>query len=216
METTTKVKSSASASGAVGPASPKLRRRPLFVVLAVALVAAGGLLGVWLWLSASSSSEVVVARANVERGHVIMAADLTTVRVALDPALMTVPAGEVGTVVGKRAASDLTAGTLLAPGQVTDQLPPTGGQSVVGIPVAPGLMPSEPLRAGDTVRLVQTPGQAGEVTGKPVTITATVLSVVPGNTQTVVDVEVSADRAAELAARAATGKVAIVLDSRTR
>ena len=86
----------------------------------------------------------------------------------------------------------------------------------MGIPVAPGLMPSEPLRAGDTVRLVQTPGQAGEVTGNPVTIAATVLSVVPGETQTVVDVVVSADRAAELAARAATGKVAIVLDSRTR
>ena len=48
------------------------------------------------------------------------------------------------------------------------------------------------------------------------TFTATVLSVVPGDAQTVVDVVVSADKAAELAARAATGRVAVVLDSRAR
>ena len=74
-------------------------------------------------------------------------------------------------------------------------------------------------KAGDIVRLVQTPGPQGEVSGKkpsPVTITATVVRVTPGETQTVVDVLVSQDRAAELAARAATGKVALVLDSRER
>ena len=123
----------------------------------------------------------------------------------------------MASILGRFAASDLTAGALLTPGQVTDQMQPTDGMSVVGIPVAPGLMPAEPLRSGDTVRLVQTPGPSGEVTGKkPVTITAEILRVTPGETQTVVDVVVSSDRAAELAARAATGKVAVVLDSRER
>ena len=47
-------------------------------------------------------------------------------------------------------------------------------------------------------------------------IVATVVRVTPGDTQTVVDVLVSQDRSAELAARAATGKLAVVLDSRER
>ena len=104
----------------------------------------------------------------------------------------------------------------MTPGQVADVVVPPAGESMVGVPVAAGLMPAEGLRPGDSVRLVQTPGQSGEVSGAPVTISATVLSVSPGDTQTVVDVLVSSDRAAELAARAATGRVAIVLDSRAK
>jgi hypothetical protein len=43
-----------------------------------------------------------------------------------------------------------------------------------------------------------------------------VVAVTPGDTQTVVDVVVDSGQAADLAARAATGKVAVVLDSRAR
>ena len=207
-------------TGRVPPESaepgPRLRRRPLLMVLAVGLVAAGAVLGVVLWAWSASGADVVMVRAEVQRGHPIAASDLGVVRVAVDPSVRTVPGPDMASMVGRRAAVDLTAGTLLAPGQLTDTLPPGSGMSVVGVPVVPGSMPSEPLRAGDTVRLVQTPGQAGEVTGTPVTFTATVLSVVPGDAQTVVDVVVSADKAAELAARAATGRVAVVLDSRAR
>jgi hypothetical protein len=196
--------------------APRLRRRPLLVVLAVAMVAAGALLGVWLWVSASSGVDVVVVRKPVDRGAVISADSLGTVRVSVDPGLKTVPAVDLQSLVGKRAASDLSAGALVTPGQVTDAVVPAAGQSLVGVPVAPGLMPSEGLRPGDPVRLVQTPGQSGDVSGSPVTISGTVSAVTPGDTQTVVDVLVSSDQAAELAARAATGKVAVVLDSRAK
>jgi hypothetical protein len=49
-------------------------------------------------------------------------------------------------------------------------------------------------------------------------ITATVVGIYPDSDsdQTVVSVQVRYDQAAELAARAATGKVALVLDSRER
>jgi len=69
------------------------------------------------------------------------------------------------------------------------------------------------------VRVVATPGQQGEVTDEEQrSITATVVGVYPADDsgQTVVSVQVPYDRAAELAARAATGKVAVVLDSRER
>ena len=199
------------------PASPRLRRRPLLVVVAVALVAMGAMAGVWLWSAASTSVEVVVVRADVQRGAIIAATALGRVRVTVDPSVRTVPGDEMASMVGRSAAVDLSAGTLLTPDQVTDLVQPSTGMSMVGIPVAPGLMPSEQLRAGDVVRLVQTPGPSGVVSSKaPVTITATVVRVTPGETQTVVDVLVTQDRAAELAARAATGKVAVVLDSRKR
>lgn len=201
-------------SSVATPSAQKLQRQPLLVVLAVLLVSAGAVSGLWLWASSTSATEVVAVRASVERGHVITESDLSVVRVSVDPSVETIPSAQVDTLVGRRAAADLTKGTLLSPAQVTDAPVPGPGTSVVGVPVAPGSMPTEPLLAGDVVRLVHTPGPQGEVVGDPVTITATVLRVEPGDTQAVVDVVVSIDKAAELAARAATGRVAVVLDPR--
>jgi hypothetical protein len=91
--------------------------------------------------------------------------------------------------------------------------------SVVGVGLAPALLPGEPLQAGDRVRVVATPGDQGDVTsGGQRTIAATVVAVRGDSDtgQTVLSVQVPFDDAAELAARAATGKVAVVLDSRER
>jgi len=97
---------------------------------------------------------------------------------------------------------------------------PAKGMSVVGVSLPPALMPAVQLHSGDQVRIVATPGAQGDVaTGtSPKSIEATVVGVRgTGDTgQIVVDVSVPHDQAAELAARAATGKVALVLDSRER
>lgn len=198
------------------PETTKLQRRPSAVVLALVLVCLGGLTGLWLWTSSSAATEVVAVRSPVERGQLIVPEDLTTVRVTLDPALRTVPASGLESLVGKRAVTDLAAGTLVAPEQVSDAVVPGAGLAVVAVPIAPGLIPSEPLKAGDTVRLVQAPAQGVEVTGAPAEITGTVLNVTPGDTETVVDVLVADNRAGELAARAASGDLALVLASRER
>lgn len=194
----------------------KLQRRPLTVVLAVVLVCLGGLTGLWLWTSSSSAIEVVAVKAPVERGQLITDTDLMTVRVTLDPSLRTVPATARESLVGMRAVTDLAVGTLVSPDQVSDAVVPGAGVAVVAVPIAPGLIPAEPLKAGDTVRLVQAPAQGGEVSAAPTEITATVLNVTPGDTQTVVDVLVADNRAGELAARAASGNLALVLASRER
>lgn len=198
------------------PETTKLQRRPSAVVLALVLVCLGGLTGLWLWTSSSAATEVVAVRSPVERGQLIVPEDLTTVRVTLDPALRTVPASGLESLVGKRAVTDLAAGPLVAPEQVSDAVVPGAGMAVVAVPIAPGLIPSEPLKAGDTVRLVQAPAQGVEVTGAPAEITGTVLNVTPGDTETVVDVLVADNRAGELAARAASGDLALVLASRER
>ena len=117
------------------------------------------------------------------------------------------------------APGDYNYRSVMANGAVTDNLVPGEGESLVGISLTPAQMPSEPLFGGDVVRIVTTPGDQGEVTDKePVTIEATVVGVsrVEETGETVVDVSVPEAEAADLAARAATGRVALVLDARER
>ena len=103
---------------------------------------------------------------------------------------------------------------------IASALVPAKGMSVVGVSLPPALMPATQLQSGDQVRIVATPGAQGDVAAGtiPKSIQATVVAVRgAGDTgQIVVDVSVPYDQAAELAARAATGKVALVLDSRER
>ena len=196
-------------------APPRLRRRPVALLVSVTAVVAGSLLGLWLWTTAGTTAQVLAARTLVHRGQVITAGDIEMVRVGLDPALHSVPASQESAVVGKRAALDLSPGGLLTPEDLTSTMVPAQGFSVVGVGLASGMLPAEPLVPGDAVRLVQTPGQQGDVIGTPVAIPATVVDVQSSATGdlTIVDVQVPADAAADLAARAATGKVALVLDS---
>ena len=140
-------------------------------------------------------------------------------RVSLDPSVASVPASQASAVVGKRAALDIAAGGLLTPAVIADETVPAKGQTVVGLALGNGMLPAIPLRTGDDVRVVQTPGAQGQVGDvSPVTVPATVVAVKRSEDgqYTLVDLLVSADAAPDLAARAATGKVAVVLDSRER
>lgn len=200
----------------VPPASPKLRRRPLQAILGVGLVAFGSLMGVWGWTSASTTTGVVATRTSIERGEQIEAQDLVVLQVNADPALRVIPGAQLDSLVGRRAATDIVAGSLVSPDQVADQLVPANGLSLVGVPLAAGQMPADELRGGDQVRIVQTPGAQGDVEGMPVTMSAEVLGVETVDGKTVVNLLVPSARAPELAARANTGKVALVVDARER
>jgi hypothetical protein len=209
----------ATAAGRAVPpivAPPKLRRRPGLIALSVALVCLGALVGGWLWLSASNAQEVLALRQTVHRGELIADEDLQAVRVSLDPALHPVPASARDAVVGKRASVDLAAGGLLPAGAVTDETVPQPGMSVVGLSLTGAQLPAEDLVSGDPVRVVSTPGEQGEVgTGAPATIEAVVVGVTtdPETGARIVDVTVPRTDAPRLAAWAATGKVAVILDS---
>lgn len=201
--------------------SPRLkrRRRPWVFALCAALVAAGALGTAFAFTSVNDTQEVLVVSRDIERGETIEAGDLSVVRVSVDPALTPVAGSQKAELEGSRAAFDLWAGTLLTEEAVTDSLVPGEGDSLVGIRLTPAQMPSEPLYSGDAVRIVTTPGDQGEVTDEPpVTIEATVVGVsrVTETGETIVDVSVPEQRAADLAARAATGRVALVLDARER
>jgi hypothetical protein len=205
--------------GALPPLPVKLRRRPALVVTALALMLVGALVSAWAYTSLANTQEVLVARVDVARGQVITAEDLKTARIGVDPSVRVVPATQAGQLVGQRAAVDLRAGQLLVPGVVTAEVYPQPGMSTVGLSLLAAQLPSEPLRVGDRVRVVSTPGAQGDVTPSTVVVfDGVVVAVSPrdANGASDVTVQVASGVAAELAARSATGKVAVVVDGRVR
>jgi hypothetical protein len=197
---------------------PKLRRRPMLIALGVTLIALGGVTAAWLTTVVGQTQPVLVLRADVDRGTIIESADLTVARIGVDPAVTPVPEGERDQVVGQHAAQDLAAGSLLTPGSVTDQVIPAAGESLVGVTVTRAQLPARPVRPGDVVRVVSTPrAQDDPPAGEPGTLKAVVVGsrVLADTGQVVVDVRVPARDAADLAARVATGRVALVLDGDT-
>ncbi len=198
---------------------PKLRRRPALLVGALVAICLGALLAAWAWTATTQTQEVLVARDTIERGAVIEADDLVRVRVSADPALKPVPASQLDEVVGQRAAVDVAGGAMLTPDSFTSGVVPDGTNSIVGVAFTPAQAPGLTLQVGDHVRVVATPGQGEESrSGVPEFSEGTVAAVHASDEtgQMVVDLLVPHADAAALAARAATGNVALILDSRER
>ena len=196
---------------------PKLRRRPALVAAAVAAVCVGALLAAWAWGATTNTQEVLVARHTIDRGSVIAASDLERVRLSADPALHPVPGSAFNDVVGQRAALDIAVGIMLTPDSFTSTMIPGHDQSVVGVSLTPARVPGLGLHSGDQVRVVVTPGQGDDIPpGTPPFNEAQVVGVHTDESSgnTIVDLLVSHADAALLAERAATGNVALVLDSR--
>ncbi len=196
------------------PPRVRSRRNPALLAAGAALIVAGAAGTAWLVTSMSNAEPVLAAAREIPAGHVLAAADVAVVQVGVDPAVATVPADQRDRLLGQRAASDLPAGQLLAPGSTTSDPIPAPGRSLVGVAVQPGQLPATPLGAGDPVTLVATPGDGQELptTANP-SMSATVVTTRPlDNGSTVVDVTVPTDRAATLAGWVSTGRVSIVRD----
>jgi len=203
------------------------RRRPGLIALSVALIAVGGLSGAVLYTSSGHRTSVVVVARDVPIGAQITQADLTEASIALDPAVKAVKASGEKQLLGQRAAVDLKAGSLLAPSQVTRKTLVGPNETLVGVSLKPSQLPATTLQSGQKVLIVSTPdpnatgadgGKAGGATGAPPeTLTATVVKVGDPQTGTgtvTVDVAVPAGDGPALAARVATGNVALIVASR--
>ena len=209
--------------GAPGPDQiappPKMRRRPAMVALSVALICVGGLASAWAWQSTSDTQEVLTVRDTVHRGELIEKADLVIVRIGIDPAISAVRAADMSTVVNKRAVLDIAAGGVITTGQVTDAAVPPAGFSVVGLSLTGAMLPTGELLPGDRVRIVPTGGEGGAAVPAgdtaPTAYPASVVGVSPDDVtgNTLVNVQVEVASAPVVAARAAAGQVALVLDS---
>lgn len=195
---------------------PRLRRRGLFVG-GLTLVALAGVAGTALWNSTTDTHAVLALSESVMRGEEITEESLTVANITLDSSLDPISVDDLDQVVGQHAASDVPAGTILTQGALTSELVPGSGEELVGLAVTPNQFPVERLLAGDTVRVVDTPREQDDPPeGEPSSTTATVVSVGPLDQtgRRVVDVIVEEGEGPQLAARAATGRIAIVLQSR--
>ncbi|MBT2611455.1 SAF domain-containing protein [Streptomyces sp. ISL-87] len=195
------------------------------IALSVALIAAGGLSGALLFTASGERSSVLVVARDVQVGAAITDADLAPASLALDPAVKAVPVTRKAGIVGQRAAVALKAGSLLSPGQVTSVSLVKAGEQLVGVALKPSQLPASRLAPGQKVLIVSTPdpaqaaagatsgGKAGEPAA-PKTLPATVVAVglaAPATGVAVVDVAVPASDGPTLAARVATGAVALII-----
>lgn len=205
------------AAPAIAPT--KTRRRSGVLAAGVALIVVGALGAAYLTQVAGNTVAVVAVARDVQPGEVIERADLTVADVSTDPALHPVPASRLNGLVGQRAAVALTTGSLLTAAAVTEQVLPAAGQSLVGVALQSAQLPAEPLQAGDRIRIVDTPARQGEPpSSTPRTIPGVVVSATAPDEsgQRIVNVTAPADQAADLAARVATGRIALILDTRER
>ncbi|MGA5873979.1 SAF domain-containing protein [Streptomyces cinereoruber] len=189
--------------------------------LAIALIAAGGGGGLLAFQATGERTPVLAVAKGVEAGDVIKDSDLVEAQVQLDPALKPVPAAERAKVVGKRASVALTPGALLTQGHVTTRTLVKPGERLVGIGLKTSQMPASRLSPGDKILVVSTPADGQSAAGKdgegadPQTIAARVVRVGEKSQTTgeqVVDVAVPSQFGPTLAAQAATGNVALVVD----
>lgn len=203
----------------LGTKPTKQSRRGARVGLSIALVAVGGLGGAYAYtaLSGPTVNVLVVSGSEIQRGQTIQASDLSEVALPRSTSgIDAVTSAHLDEVVGARATTTLLPGSILTSTSYSADLTPAKGTSIVGVALTSSQLPTEPLDAGDHVRIVDTPVQQGDPPAEdPSSVSAVVVSTHYDDvaSQTIVNVQVSSSDAANLAARAATGRVALILDS---
>lgn len=124
--------------------------------LAVLLVALGGLLAGFAFVTVASTQDYLAVSRQVPIGAVITNNDIAVVQLPASPGLKPIPAAQIRRVVGKRAAVTLVPGSLLTFQQLTDQILVGPGQRQVAVGLKPERLPAKRLNPGDQVTLVST------------------------------------------------------------
>lgn len=198
---------------------PKPRRRAWQVATAVALGACGAIGGTLAWTSTSAMTSVLVARESLHRGDVISAESFTTARTYDDAALDPVTPAELADLVGGRLSLDVAAGSIVTRAAVAGFEPTQAGKLLVGVRLDTAHAPGSPLLVGDGVLAVVTPPSGGGGAADdaiPASAHAEVASVAvdPETGETIVDLLVSEADGPMVAANAAAGNVAVLLEPR--
>jgi len=191
--------------------------------LGAALIVLGVLAALWGWNKYGPAHEYLAVARTVPVGQQVTAQDLVVVRINAAPGLTPMAASQLRDVVGKTAAVELTAGTLLSKTQLTDKPVPGPGQVLVGIGLPKDRFPGQKLRPGDPVQLVATTSTSAQIdaqvqgTKPPATYIGTVHRVSePDNRGDILIDVVVADRdAAIIADLAAANRIVVMLAARS-
>lgn len=192
----------------------RLRRNPRWLLAGVLAVVLGGLGSAFLFMSVAASDPVVRVNRTIHRGEIIAAADVSVVTVGRGIDVRTVPGAKLNEVIGSAAITDLPGGSLLVADTYGSAAVPSG-QSIVGVRLEAGRLPTSGLTPGTTVLVValpapSAPGAAAEAL--PASVTArlqTAPTQLPDGSW-VVDVALAADRAEGISRLSSAGRVALV------
>lgn len=156
-------------SGARGGAlnglpKPARRRRPILVLVGLALAALAAALVAALLNAATAATLVWATAVDVSRGHVVEADELVAIEVSASVAdrLVAATPESRDRLVGQVWATDLPAGELVSQALVSERLVVAAGQALVGLSLGPGALPVSGLRPGDVVMVVEAAAQPGE------------------------------------------------------
>ncbi len=196
------------------PAAVQLRARrdTRLVVIGILCACLGALVMAWAWSGTQQSQQVVLMTSSVARGQVIESHHLTTTTIGRAQGVSVLPAEQASELVGQHARTDLPAGSLVGPDSVGASVVPAGAAHV-GLRVAAGQLPNQPLPVGAYVTLVEVPSGMDAEREPGAEFGATVAtSPVPTTDggSWLLDVQVDQYSASSIAALAAAERIAIV------
>ncbi|ATM24688.1 hypothetical protein SMD44_p10189 (plasmid) [Streptomyces alboflavus] len=192
------------------------RRRPSWIALGVAVVCVAGGAGGWLYTVTSHREPVVAVARDVPMGAELKAEDLIEAQIATDPALKPVPARDLKKMIGKRATTGLSRGSLLTGASVTDEPLVKAGEQLVGVSLSPTRLLATRLSPGQKVKALHTPkesatGKDDKTAGQAVQATVIEVGGASNSGDRVVDLAVSQLDGTRLATWAASGEVSLVI-----
>lgn len=162
------------AASSTGGARVRSRVRTQWLALGAAFVVLAGVVVAWALSNAADRVQVVRVAHDVPAGEPIGAADLSVTAVAYDADVHgLVPATSADALVGRVAAIDLTAGSILQVGMWRDAPKLAAGEERVGALLRPGRFPAG-LARGDLAAAAaidgSSAGSSGDASVAPVEV----------------------------------------------
>ncbi|MFD2796404.1 SAF domain-containing protein [Promicromonospora vindobonensis] len=190
---------------------PKVRRRAWTTLVGGGALVIGALVGLIVWMAASTTQQVLIAASDLDRYHVITADDLRVVPVTLDSSVASVSSTEAEALIGQRLTSAVPRGSVLAPADVSEEEFPPAGRTVVQVTFTAQQAGGVTLTPGDTVRVVVAPPTASDA--DPTYSAGEVAAVHTSAGGGVVDVLVPHADAVDLSVAIANGRATVVHDA---
>lgn len=150
-------------SDLVRPPKPGTSRQPRLVLIGLALILICAGLGVVLSRRSGHPGRYLETRAALPVGSRLEPDDLSLAEMTSPSGIQAIPASEEGDVIGDRLSETVVAGTLLVPGDLSSERPPTRGEALIGTSLQPDQLPSG-LEVGDSVLLVSSAGGTSSTT----------------------------------------------------
>ncbi|MBB1572451.1 MAG: hypothetical protein HG432_012975 [Propionibacterium sp.] len=182
----------------------RARRSPRLIALGVLLIVLGALGAAALYTTATRHRQAVAMANDVVRGQEIRLTDLTIREVPGDYEAGIDP-NELESLVGQRVLTDLPAGSFPARRHLGDRQFPAGNV-VVGLKLGPGRMPSTTLVPGQRIQLINLAESAAVAEAQ----VATLPTKLDDGVTWLLDVSVSGERAAQVAALIAADQLALI------